>query len=155
MLSGRILDPIERTSEVLFGLIMVLTFTSSISVASGGEASVGTELIGAIGCNLAWGFVDGVMYLMTNFLSRARGLATLRAVRATADPDVAHALILDSLPPLISRTLAASQVESMRHRLSALPDPASQVPLARDDYLGALAVFLLVSLSTMPVVLPF
>ncbi len=31
-----VLDPIDRISEVLFGLIMVLTFTGSISVASDG-----------------------------------------------------------------------------------------------------------------------
>src|SRR6185503_3192265 len=36
--SKRVLEPIERVSEVLFGLIMVLTFTGSLSVAeSGGE----------------------------------------------------------------------------------------------------------------------
>jgi hypothetical protein len=30
----RVLDPIERVSEALFGLIMVLTFTGSLSVAN-------------------------------------------------------------------------------------------------------------------------
>jgi hypothetical protein len=31
--SKRVLEPIDRVSEVLFGLIMVLTFTGSLSVA--------------------------------------------------------------------------------------------------------------------------
>jgi hypothetical protein len=36
----RILDPVERISEVLFGLIMVLTFTGSLSAAEAGRAEV-------------------------------------------------------------------------------------------------------------------
>ena len=35
--SQRVLDPNERISEVLFGLIMVLTFTGSLSVAEAGR----------------------------------------------------------------------------------------------------------------------
>ena len=35
--SKRVLDPIDRVSEVLFGLIMVLTFTGSLSVAEAGR----------------------------------------------------------------------------------------------------------------------
>src|SRR6476660_6557415 len=33
---GRLLDPIDRISEVLFGLIMVLTSTNTISAATAG-----------------------------------------------------------------------------------------------------------------------
>jgi hypothetical protein len=39
-----VLEPIDRTSEVLFGLIMVLTFTGSLSVA---QARRRAMLIGA------------------------------------------------------------------------------------------------------------
>ena len=51
----QILAPIERISEVLFGLIMVLTITSTLSIAEFGRAEVRIMLIGALGCNLAWG----------------------------------------------------------------------------------------------------
>src|SRR5262245_50943903 len=77
----RVLDPLERTSEILFGVIMVLTFTTSISVAEGGQGETRTILAGAIACNLAWGVVDAAMYLLATFMTRARNLATLRAVR--------------------------------------------------------------------------
>ena len=50
--SKRALEPIERISEIWFGLIMVLTFTCSISVNSAGREEVHTLLIGAVGCNL-------------------------------------------------------------------------------------------------------
>ena len=52
----RVLEPVEeQISEVLFGLIMALTFTGSLSAAESGQAEVRTMLIGALGCNLASG----------------------------------------------------------------------------------------------------
>ena len=65
--SRRHLEPMERISEVLFGLIMVLTYTCSFSVAGAGQEEVRTMLVGALGCNLAWGFIDAVFYLMGSF----------------------------------------------------------------------------------------
>jgi hypothetical protein len=57
----RTFDPVERISEVLFALIMVLTFTCSLSVADAGREEVRTMLLGALGCNLAWGIIDAVL----------------------------------------------------------------------------------------------
>jgi hypothetical protein len=54
-ISYRVLDPMERISEILFGLIMVLTITGALSVATEDHPDIRTMLIGAIGCNLAWG----------------------------------------------------------------------------------------------------
>ena len=51
--SKRILDPHDRISEVLFDLIMVLTFTSSLNVAEAGREQVRVILLGALGCNMA------------------------------------------------------------------------------------------------------
>src|SRR2546427_12257500 len=96
--SKRVLDPIDRVSEVLFGLIMVLTFTGSLSIAEAGRSEVRTMLIGALGCNLAWGIIDGVLYLMGCLAEKGRGLLTFRAVRRAADPKEAQRVIADALP---------------------------------------------------------
>jgi hypothetical protein len=87
----RILDPIARVSEILFGLIMVLTFTGTLSAATAGREDVRELLIGMIGCNLAWGIVDAVMFLMSSMTERGRDLVTMREVRAAASPEQAHA----------------------------------------------------------------
>jgi hypothetical protein len=68
----RVLHPADRTSEILFGLIMVLTFTGSLSVTEAGRAEVRTMLLGALGCNLAWGIIDAVFYLMAALAERPR-----------------------------------------------------------------------------------
>ena len=96
----RLLDPIDRVSEILFGLFMVLTFTGTVSVATAGREDVRLMLIAAIGCNIAWGFVDGVMYVLRTLVSRAREASFDRAVRTTNRPELAHRLIASQIGPV-------------------------------------------------------
>jgi hypothetical protein len=150
----RALDPIDRLSEVLFGLIMVLTFTGSLSVYAAGREDVRTMLVGALGCNLAWGLIDAVFYLMGCLAEKSRWLSTFRAVREATDPERAQRLIGDALP-LVGSVLEPAELEAMRLRLKQLPEPPRRARLGKDDWRGALGVFLLVFLSTFPVVIPF
>jgi hypothetical protein len=150
----RVLDPIDRLSEVLFGLIMVLTFTGSLSVAESGRDDIRAMLIGALGCNLAWGIIDGVFYLMGSLAERARQFATLRAVRDAGSPQEARQIIVDTLPPIVASNVDPDEFEGLRARLAKLPAPPV-AQLRRDDWLGAVGVFLLVFLSTFPVTIPF
>lgn len=153
--SRRVLEPNERISEVLFGLIMVLTFTGSLSVAEAGRDDIRTMLIGALGCNLAWGIIDGVLYLMGCLADKGRNLMTYRAVRKATDPQKAQRLIADALPPVIASVVQPAELEAMHQRLKQLPEPPERVRLSRSDWRGAVGVFLLVFLSTFPVAVPF
>jgi VIT family protein len=153
--SYRVLDPMDRISEVLFGLIMVLTITGSLSVATENHPDIRTMLIGAIGCNLAWGIIDAGMYLMARLHERGDSLLTLRSVRHAPDAGSARRLIAGALPPLLASVLAPEQLESMRQKLSQLPPPPDRLAVTKADVLGAIAVFLLVFLSTFPVLIPF
>jgi len=153
--SKRVLEPIDRVSEILFGLIMVLTFTGSLSIAEAGRDDVRTMLIGALGCNLAWGIIDGVLYLMGCLAEKGRGLLTFRAVRNATDPKEAQRLIADALPSVVASVLEPVEMESLYRRLKQLPEPPDHVRLRKDNWLGAVGVFLLVFLCTFPVVIPF
>jgi len=153
--SKRVLEPIDRVSEVLFGLIMVLTFTGSLSVAESGRDDVRAMLIGALGCNLAWGVIDAVLYLMGILAERGNGLRTLRAVQKASDPLAAQRLIAGALPPVVASILQPGELEAMRLRLNELPQPSEYAGWHKEDWLGALGVFLLVFLATLPVVIPF
>jgi VIT1/CCC1 family predicted Fe2+/Mn2+ transporter len=151
----RVLEPVERVSEVLFGLIMVLTFTGSLSIAEAGRNDIRTMLIGALGCNLAWGIIDGVLYLMGCLAEKSRNLMTYQAVRKTTDPQKAQRLIAGALPPLVASILQPAELETMRQRLQELPEPPARARLGKSDWMGAIGVFLLVFLSTFPVAVPF
>jgi len=150
-----VLDPVERISELLFGLIMVLTFTGSLSAATAGREEIRTMLFGAIGCNLAWGIVDAFMYLINNITERGQGILKLRAVRAAKNPEAAQRIMVEALPKPVASVLQQNEIESLRQRLSQLPEPPARPRLGTQDFLGAVGVFLIVFLSTFPVVIPF
>src|SRR5262245_48780709 len=131
--SKRVLEPIDRISEVLFGLIMVLTFTGSLSVAEAGHEDVRTMLIAALGCNLAWGIIDGLLYIMSCLAERGRALMTFRAVRSAADPEQAQRLIAGALPPLLASLIQPAEFASLHERLKQLPEPPPHARLRGSD----------------------
>ena len=147
-----LLDPVDRVSEIIFGLIMAVTIIGSVSVASAGRAEVRTAMAAALGCNLAWGLVDAVMYLVRTLTERTRNRSLAKVVREAND-DAARRLIERSLPPHVAAISGPVEVEGMRRRLLALPDATGG--LRRDDFLAAFGIFLLVVLATFPVALPF
>ena len=152
--SKRVLEPIERISEVLFGLIMVLTFTGSLSAAESGRAEVRVMLVGALGCNLAWGLIDAIMYLMATLSERAADLRTIAAIRRASSEDEARLVIARALPPVVASALRPEELQRIHLELAKIAVPA-RPRLTKRDLLGAVAVFLLVVASTIPVVLPF
>ena len=151
----RVLDPVARTSEILFGLIMALTFTATLGAATAGRDEIRTLLIGLLGCNFAWGLVDAVMYLMSELTERGHGLLTIRGVHSAKHREDAYHLIRNAVPPVLAAILTNDDFERVRQGLVRMDDLPAKAPLTREDWLGALGVFLLVFLSTFPVVIPF
>ena len=151
----RLLEPGERIAEVLFGLIMVLSFTGSLSVADAGRDDVRLMLIGALGCNIAWGIIDGILYLMDCLSERGRDIRALRAARNAAAPEEAHRVIAEALPPMVAATLGPAEYEVVRQKLLLVDEPPARPWLSKADWLGGLAVFFWVFVTTFPVAIPF
>jgi VIT1/CCC1 family predicted Fe2+/Mn2+ transporter len=95
------------------------------------------------------------MYLVSLLTERTRNLTLLRRVRSAVSAHEAHAIIVDVMPGRLGSVITAEALEDMRQRLAALPEPPARGRLGRDDFLGAFGVFLLVVLTTFPVVIPF
>jgi len=148
-----LLDPVDRISEVLFGLIMAVTFIGAISVATAGRQDIRTAIASALGCNLAWGLVDAVMYVVRTVTERTRN-RTLASRVATVEPEVARQLIVDALPDDVASVIGSEEIEGMRRRLVARRH--EDRPLLRPrDFAEALGVFLWVVAATFPVAVPF
>jgi hypothetical protein len=153
--SKRLLEPMDRLSEICFGLLMVLTFTCSISVTEAGLEDVRTLLIAAITCNLAWGIIDCFMYLLACFTEQGHAIAALRAVRRESDPSAAHRIIAQAIPHVLASVMSPMEFEEIRRKLNQLPEPPAHPRLTKKDWLGGAAIFLAVFLSTFPIVIPF
>jgi len=155
-----VLSPVERISEMLFGLFMALTFVGAMSAATSGRQEVHTMFIAALGCNFAWGFVDAVMYLVRTATDRGRSLTFMRAVQAAGDPATGRALVGRRLRErFVLRTsanlISSSEIEAIRARIMALPPTPRRAALEREDLLAGVTIFVIVVAATLPVVLPF
>ena len=148
-----LLDPIDRVSEILFGLIMAVTIVGSVSIASTEENPGRAATIAALGCNVAWGLVDAVMYLLRTATERTR-LRRIGYQVTQADSEAARRIIGASLPDFVRAITGEEEVEGMRRRIHSLP-PEGRRTLESRDFLEAFGIFLLVVIATFPVALPF
>jgi hypothetical protein len=150
-----VLNPVDRVSEMLFGLFMALTFIGAVSVAESGDAQIRAMFIAALGCNLAWGLVDAVMYVVRTITDRGRSLTLIRSVRDAPDAATGRLLIERSLSHAAAGLVTTAEIEAMRGRIVALTSLPERPKFKRDDLVAALAIFLIVVAATFPVVLPF
>ena len=151
----RILEPVDRITEVIFGLLMAMTFIGSLSVATAGREEARTMLIAAFGCNLAWGLADALIYLLRTWTERTRSRTLLLRLQSDASPAKGQELIADALPLSISAAAGADGLELLRLRLLANAGKPLRARLDLQDFAGALGTFLLVVLATFPLVIPF
>jgi len=155
---SRYLDPASRLGEILFGLIMVLavTLTAGLTVAEGREGAR-QLLLAAIGCNLAWGIIDAVMYIINCVTVRSGKVRLVRAVQSASDEQSALALIQQEIEPELQELLDSQQADALsRSVLKHIAQAKiATKALNKDDLYGALACFWLVFVSCLPAAVPF
>jgi VIT1/CCC1 family predicted Fe2+/Mn2+ transporter len=149
------LDPVDRASEVIFGVLMAMTLVGWIGVAESGREELRTLLVAALGCNLAWGITDGVMYLVGLATEERRYRALLQHLHAGADAATGRRIVAEELLPDVAASLDDDDLERIRARLIAAGPPAGTARLGLENYRAALGIFLLVVVATFPVVLPY
>lgn len=151
------LAPVDSLSEVIFGLIMVLGWTTTAHLVFG-ATSAHHLLLAVIGCNLAWALVDGVMYILAVFYERSQHVKFLRSVRRAPDAAAAEEVAADrfdeDLEPVLSEAERAQIYAWIAARAAADPEP-DPVRVTRDDILGAVASGVLVFVAVLPVAIPF
>jgi len=154
----RHLDPASRMGEILFGLIMVLsvTLTAGLTVSEGREG-VRQLLIAAIGCNIAWGIIDGIMYVMNCMAERSVRARLVRQIQDASDPQAALAIIRNQVEPELESLAGPGDREALyRAMLEHLNQgEAPRTTIEKGDLYGGLVCFWLVFVSCLPVVIPF
>lgn len=149
----RHLDPSEILGEILFGMIMVLTFTLGAALAGGYERGL---ILAAIGCNVAWGVIDGVLVMMSSRYTRRRRGHLVRAIQAARDEASALAAIRDEFESVAVETRPEDS-EQLYRSIHAFLARAKPIPMSvtRADWMTGLAVFVLVVATALPAALPF
>jgi hypothetical protein len=153
----RYLDPSQTLLEVLFGLIMALTITVGARLLSERADIVGVELAAAlVGCNIAWGVIDGAFYLLETIFNRNRRVQFVKRLQAAADETEALAAVRDEFdlqgePPMRAAdraNLHSSLLQLFRHAGTA------RAQLGADDWIAAALIAILVSVTAIPGLIP-
>lgn len=152
---GGVLNPVDRISEVLFGLIMVLTFTGCISAATDGKDEIRQLLWAALGCNVAWGLVDAIMYLMNLLIERGHAINIIHKLQHSENQQKERTILKDEIQPLIAHLLLGDELDQLAARIKQLPPPEKKNIISRTDMFAGLQIFMLVFFCTLPVALPF
>jgi len=155
----RYLDPATSLAEVLFGLIMTLTFTLGAGIIIEDEGREGARelLIAVIGCNIAWGVIDGALYLVNEWFDRGRLRRLGQAIRGAPDEKAAKSLVAGELDELLEDVTAVPEREALYARIAAnvRAKPPRANTVGKSDFMGAFTSFWLVVLTSAPAAIPF
>jgi hypothetical protein len=153
----RYLDPSETLLEVLFGLIMALTVTAGARLLSERADIVGIELaLALLGCNVAWGVIDGALYLLGTVFNRNRRVQFVKRLQATSTDHEAMVAVKDEFD-LKGEPSTRLQDEAKLHRaLLELFRHAGtgRARLQASDWIAATLIALLVSVTALPGLIP-
>ncbi len=156
---NKYLDQATSLGEILFGLIMTLTFTlgAGLTIQEEGREGARQLLIATIGCNIAWGVIDGVFYVLGQLFERGRRRRVVQLVRgATQDSDAA-ALVAGELDDVIETVMTPAERQALYGRIVAQVRTGEipPNPITRNDVMGAIASFWLVFFASLPAAIPF
>jgi hypothetical protein len=162
---GRLLDPIDRLSESIFSILILLTFTLAFRIIKLGadphqqipSSYVNELLIGAAGATLAWGIIDGIMYALMAMFERGERHRLLRQLQ-TAHTDEEGVQIVANELDFILEPITGEQQRQMLYQdvLEHLRDGTAQpVRLSREDIAGGFGSVLVAVIAVLPSFIPF
>lgn len=156
----RHLDPGSSLGEVLFGLIMTLTFTlgAGIIIEEEGIAGVHALLLATIGCNVAWGIIDGALYVVGQVFDRGRLMRLGRKIRETQDAAEARGLVAGELDELLEPVTTPDERQALYGRVVdavRVRKAARHGRVTGEDLKGALVCFWLVFFASIPAAVPY
>ncbi len=155
---GEHLSPGTRLGEILFGLIMTLTFTLGAAAFFGGTEGASRSLLYAtIGCNVAWGIIDAALMLFGTIFDRSRLARLGNAIATTSTDEGAVAIVANELDETLVPITTPDQRRALYHDVIAQVrrTERKRPRLTKADFYAAAAIFWSVFIASFPAALPF
>lgn len=160
----RTVAPLDIVVEAIYTVLIVMTFTMAVKIlddsAHAGiplDAALLSRLVVAtLGCAVAWGLIDGVMYVFVSLAERAETTRLYRMIQNATSPEAGVRLAAEDLEDSIAIPLDDESRTSIEHlivrNVAGKTPPA--VRLRRADVLGAVYIFLIAVVIALPVIMP-
>jgi len=151
------LDPEDVAAEILFGLIMALTFTLGATLVTEAGPERFREIVyGTVTCNLAWGLIDGALYVLSDLFELGRRGVRIDEVKAASSRAEAMERIREQFDERLAQVAAPEErgrLYAEIHRLVLQMEVPQRRPTS-ESLAGAAVIFVLVSGTSLPVLLP-
>lgn len=156
----RLLDPIYALIEGIYSVLIILTFTLAAGAVAEqfvwAAALLDDLFWGAFGCAVAWGLIDGVMYVLNGVAERGQSRRLWRLVATAPDEAQGVAVLADELDDSLAAITDDVEREQIYRGLYArlkgrTPQEAG---FTREDAAGGLGTFLVAVGAALPVTLP-
>jgi hypothetical protein len=159
-----LIDPIDRLTESLFSILILLTFTMTswiLGLSGSRENSLTSEnvvdlAIAALVTVIAYGVIDGVIYALLTMFGRGESHRLLQSVQAADSEQDAVDVIADNLDYMLEPITGEQERQQLyRHILVQLRNSQPrEIGLKREDVTAGLAHILVAVLVITPSLLP-
>jgi hypothetical protein len=145
------------SSEPMFGVIMVVCFTSVLrAYPQAAEKVIGTVLLSALFCCIAWGLVDGLFYAWEAHYELDKKKKLQAQVQSPADEKTARELVDDDLGDTVIDLLDEEDKEQIYQIVhKKVPGIDLGKVSLKEDIVTVLIAFGLVVGSSIIVMIPF
>jgi VIT1/CCC1 family predicted Fe2+/Mn2+ transporter len=163
-LLAQFLDPIDVLAEVIFSVLIILTFTlwfGIIKLGATPDKLITVEymnefIVAVFAATLAWGIIDGIMLALLSVFARGERHRFLADLQAAASDEEAIDLIAGefdfNLEPITGeQQRQALYVDMLEHLRDSKPRP---VGFQSEDLLGALTSVVVAVLAIVPSLVP-
>jgi len=161
-----LIDPIDWLSETTFSLLIFLSFTlafwlgglSGALPMSISPSEVNEFLVAALGASLAWGIIDGILYLLFAVFEQGGRRRLLEDVQAAGTNEEALEIIAEDMDYLLEPIIDGEEREALYE--SILPylqkGKPHNIGLKREDIITVLLGHAVVAtLAVVPSAIPF
>lgn len=148
-------DIISRDLEIIFGTILVLTFTTTVSITHDDNLEIKHLLWAAIACNFAWSTIDGATSIISGIFDRTKKLKVIKSVRNAQNNEEAVSILLENFQVLALADIRHDQLVNLYEKLKSLPPPPDRVPKLWRDFKGGIIIFCMGFSATFPITIPF
>lgn len=160
----RLLDPVDSLVEGIYTVLIVLTFTLAARAVHTHSGEVVLEdwgtafqlFLAAAGCTLAWGLIDGGMYVLTCAFERGKDRRLYGLIRNASTPAEGVTILQeeldDELGSLASEAERRQIYSTLYDRLRQAQPP--RAGFKKEDFAGGLGTFLIAVIAAIPVLLP-
>ncbi len=162
---GHMLIPISLLSEVIYSVLILLTFTQAYRLITHAETSTqftsreyaNELLLAALGAILAWGIIDGIMHVLLSVLERSERHRLLRTIQSAETDQAAVDIIAEEFDYMLEPIAGVASRQSLYTNVleQLRTSRPRQIGFKQSDWIEALSLVLVAILSVLPSLAPF